>query len=78
MLDDSVTRRVILTTKEVKLEEIDRIVEAHIPGQMRPSMGADTVKNEYENVLRYPMEMLKTSRDGSALPKSHALSQERI
>ncbi|CDF38756.1 unnamed protein product [Chondrus crispus] len=62
------TKRVILTTKNRPLEEVNEVIGNMIPGSYRTYLSADKVDNEDTNALIYPTEMLNTLTAGSALP----------
>ncbi|CDF33589.1 Putativ ATP dependant DNA helicase [Chondrus crispus] len=62
------TKRVILTTKNRPLEEVNEVIGNMIPGSYRTYLSADKVENEDTNALIYPTEMLNTLTAGSALP----------
>ncbi|CDF40970.1 ATP dependant DNA helicase PIF1 [Chondrus crispus] len=62
------TKRVILTTKNRPLEEVNEVIGNMILGSYRTYLSADKVDNEDTNALIYPTEMLNTLTAGSALP----------
>ncbi|CDF35670.1 partial DNA helicase [Chondrus crispus] len=62
------TKRVILTTKNRPLDEVNEVIGNMIPGPCRTYLIADKVENEDTNALIYPTEMLNTLTAGSALP----------
>ncbi|CDF36420.1 ATP dependant DNA helicase [Chondrus crispus] len=62
------TKRVILTTKNRPLEEVNEVIGNMILGSYRTYLSADKVENEDTNALIYPTEMLNTLTAGSALP----------
>ncbi|CDF39089.1 ATP dependant DNA helicase [Chondrus crispus] len=62
------TKRVILTTKNKPLEEVNEVIGNVISGPYRTYLSANKVENENTNALIYPTEMLTTLTAGSALP----------
>ncbi|CDF36294.1 unnamed protein product [Chondrus crispus] len=62
------TKRVILTTKNRPLQEVNEVIGNMIPGSYRTYLSAEKVENEDTNALIYPTEMLNTLTAGSALP----------
>ena len=62
------TKRVIFTTKNRPLEQVNEIVGNMIPGPYRTYLSADKVASEDTNALIYPTEFLNTLTTGSALP----------
>lgn len=69
MVDDWITRCTILITGNAVLEEMNTIVVAYIPGELKTGSSADIVENDDENVLRYEVEMLNTLSHRSTLPR---------
>ncbi|CDF36818.1 partial DNA helicase [Chondrus crispus] len=61
------TKRVILTTKNRPLEEVNEVIGNMIPGPCRTYLSADKVESEDTNALFYPTEMLNTLTAVSAL-----------
>lgn len=68
----------MFSTKNVELKEINKIVGLYLLGEMRTHRSTDTVENETENALKYPMEMLKTFRHGSGLPDKRLSLKKRV
>ena len=60
--------RVILTTKNRPLEQVNEVGGNMIPGPYRTYLSADKVENEDTNALIYPTELLNTLTARSALP----------
>lgn len=70
------TRRVILTTKNSEIEEINAVRRGYIPGEARKITGANNVEAKDKNAVRYAMEMLNTFSHGSAV-LDHTLSLKK-
>ncbi|CDF40018.1 unnamed protein product [Chondrus crispus] len=62
------TKRVILTTKNRPLEQVNEVIGNMMPGPYRTYLSADKVESEDTNALIYPTEMLNTLTAGSDLP----------
>ncbi|CDF38382.1 ATP dependant DNA Helicase PIF1 [Chondrus crispus] len=62
------TKRVILTTKNRPLEQVNEVIDNMISGPYRTYLCADKVENENTNALIYPTELLNTLTAWSALP----------
>ncbi|CDF37506.1 partial DNA helicase [Chondrus crispus] len=62
------TKRVILTTKNTPLEQVNEVIRNMISGPYRTYLSADKVESEDANALIYPTEILNTLTAGSALP----------
>ncbi|CDF77418.1 ATP dependant DNA helicase [Chondrus crispus] len=61
------TKRVILTTKNRLLEQVNEVIGNMMPGPYRTYLSADKVESKDTNALIYPTEMLNTLTAGSAL-----------
>ncbi|CDF37706.1 ATP dependant DNA helicase PIF1 [Chondrus crispus] len=62
------TNRVILTTKNRPLEQVNEVIRNMMQGPYRTYLSADKVESEDTNALIYPTEMLNTLTAGSDLP----------
>ncbi|CDF36188.1 ATP dependant DNA helicase PIF1 [Chondrus crispus] len=62
------TKRVILTTKNRPLEQVNEVIGNMMPGPYRTYLSADKVESEDTNALIYPTEMFNTLTAGSDLP----------
>ena len=62
------TKRVILTTKNRPLEQVNEVVGNKIPRPYRTYLSADKVENEDTNALIYFTKLLNSFMAGSALP----------
>ncbi|CDF33944.1 ATP dependant DNA helicase PIF1 [Chondrus crispus] len=70
------TNRVILTTNNRPLEQVNEVISNMIPGPYRTYLSPDKVESEDTNALIYPTEMLNTLTAGSALP-DHKLTLKK-
>lgn len=60
MLNDWLSGRASLTMKNAELENINAIMRANIPGELKRFTSVDTVEDKNKNALKYMIEMLNT------------------